>query len=1005
MKHLFRRGTALLLALAVTVTAASASYALGWDLHTAQIPLSQGANLGENIFWSDTYGDLRHEYYISYSPNASVVPTVAYGNYVVDRMTLSKMATTLESQGKNIVSGINGDWYAFSTGATVGLLVTDGVVRATPYYNTSWAVGFRADGTAFIGQPALNTTVSFGGQTFKLSGSINKVRKVTSADTSGGLTLLTSDFASTTLNSAAGVDVVLVPVEDGSGTNARSPSIGKEVNYQVEQVLESTGSIAIPKGKAVLTMNGSDNADILAKLRALQPGDPVTLSITSPDARWNDVNQAVGGTYKIVTDGKVVSGLPSERTAWTAVGVKADGTVLFYTIDGKQAGYSVGCTLNQVAQRLIELGCVDALSMDGGGSTTIGAAYPDGNGMQVVNRPSDGSQRANSTAIFLTTRLQPTGVVGSYYVTPTDGILLSGATVQLTAAGVDTGYYPTASNGVTWSVSGGGGSVSEGGLYTAGSESGTFRVTASDGVATGSGWFTTVRTPDAITVTNEASGAKVTSLNLNPGQQVNLKASAVYRTMALTAQDTCFTWSVDPSLGTVDANGVFTASQSSGSGNLRVSAGDKSVTIPVTIASHITYLDNCEGNLTAYTATNTATPSAETALEYVYNGKQSLKMTYDCTGGQASLSASLPIPSGDSWIGLWVYGDQSGNQLMATAADGNGQAQQFLLTHLDFSGWKYVMVQMPVNTVTLTSLDVVSGGNAEHAVGAVWLDQLVTANRQVTDTTPPAVSIAVSGGQVIATVKDEFDKQILAQNVTLTYDGKPFTGTWNQSSGTMTAPLPSGTSNSIHRVTVVASDASGNLARASTDLKPVLELSSPFGDMQGHWAEPYASFLYYEGISQGTGGNIPQYHPNKSITRAEFFALVARWMDLDLNAYAGVQLPFADAAQIPDWAMREIQAMYSLGILQGSAQGGQLWVNPTATITRAEAMTILGRTLEKGYPAGNLTFSDAGQVPSWASSYVQTLVSLGIVTGNNNLIRPADSITRGEVAKLLYAML
>ena len=97
--------------------------------------------------------------------------------------------------------------------------------------------------------------------------------------------------------------------------------------------------------------------------------------------------------------------------------------------------------------------------------------------------------------------------------------------------------------------------------------------------------------------------------------------------------------------------------------------------------------------------------------------------------------------------------------------------------------------------------------------------------------------------------------------------------------------------------------------------------------------------------------------------------------------------------------------MYSLGILQGASSGGQLLANPMSTITRAEAMTILGRTLARGYTAGQLTFSDAASVPSWSLNYVETLVSMGVVSGNNNLIRPSDSITRGEVAKLLYAML
>lgn len=523
MKQFLRRGAALGLALAMTVTAASASQALGWDLHTGTAPISVGTTLTTNYFWSDTYSDLRTEHYVTYTPSTDVTPTVAYGTKVTDRVTLTGMAQQLESQGKRVVSGLNGDWYVLSTGAPTGLVVTDGVVRATGYYSSTWAIGFYDDGTAFIAQNGLSMSVTLGGATLNLSGGINKVRKMTSSDGSGGLTLLTSDFADTTKNSEAGVDVILTPVEDESGTYSTEPRIGRQTQYVVEQVLESTGSIAIPEGKAVLTLNAKDNADTLAKLRALVPGDTVTLSITSTDARWNDVDQALGGVAKLVTNGQAASGLDASRTAWPAIGIKADGTLVFYALDGKQPGLSVGATQTQVAQRLIELGCVEAICMDGGGSTTIGVTYPDGSSMEVVNSPSDGSQRANSTAIFLTTELQPTGELDSYYVTPTDNLLLSGAAVQLSASGLDTHYYPTSGYEVEWEVTEGGGTVDENGLFTAGTESGTSRVTADDGYASGTVSITTVSTPDSITLSDESTGAAVTSLNLDPGGQMDLK--------------------------------------------------------------------------------------------------------------------------------------------------------------------------------------------------------------------------------------------------------------------------------------------------------------------------------------------------------------------------------------------------------------------------------------------------------------------------------------------------
>ena len=1002
MKQFLRRGAALGLALAMTVTAASASQALGWDLHTGTAPISVGTTLTTNYFWSDTYSDLRTEHYVTYTPSTDVTPTVAYGTKVTDRVTLTGMAQQLESQGKRVVSGLNGDWYVLSTGAPTGLVVTDGVVRATGYYSSTWAIGFYDDGTAFIAQNGLSMSVTLGGAALNLSGGINKVRKMTSSDGSGGLTLLTSDFADTTKNSEAGVDVILTPVEDESGTYSTEPRIGRQTQYVVEQVLESTGSIAIPEGKAVLTLNAKDNADTLAKLRALVPGDTVTLSITSTDARWNDVDQALGGVAKLVTNGQAASGLDASRTAWPAIGIKADGTLVFYALDGKQPGLSVGATQTQVAQRLIELGCVEAICMDGGGSTTIGVTYPDGSSMEVVNSPSDGSQRANSTAIFLTTELQPTGELDSYYVTPTDNLLLSGAAVQLSASGLDTHYYPTSGYEVEWEVTEGGGTVDENGLFTAGTESGTSRVTADDGYASGTVSITTVSTPDSITLSDESTGAAVTSLNLDPGGQMDLKASASYRSLDLTAQDTCFTWTADPAVGTVDENGLFTAGEKSASGTLTVSAGGKTLTIPVSVAGHVNTLEDLEGGMDAFTATDTAVPAVETGLEYVHNGRQSLKMTYDASSGSASLGAALAIPTGESWLGMWVYGDGSGNTLMATVTDSQLQTSQILLTALNFTGWQYVSAELPEGAAYLNSLDVVYGGTA--ASGEIWLDQLTTANENVSDTTAPAVTLTVSGTQLTARVSDNVDRTIPQESVSLTYDGAALSFTWNESTGTLSASLPAADTG-YHRATVTVSDASGNLGRASADIQPASDRTSPFADMTGHWAEQYATYLYDNGISMGTGVDTVVYQPDKSITRAEFFTMVARWMDLDLTQYAGVELPFVDAASIPDWALDAVKAMYSLGILQGAGVEGGLAANASATISRAEAMTILGRTQARGYAQPELTTDDAGQVGDWALPYVQSLVGQGVVTPTDNKLRPTDALTRGELAQLLYAIL
>ena len=474
----------------------------------------------------------------------------------------------------------------------------------------------------------------------------------------------------------------------------------------------------------------------------------------------------------------------------------------------------MGATLTQVAMRLVELGCVDAISLDGGGSTTIGATYPDGDSLSVLNKPSDGSQRANSVALFLATDLQPTGELGSLYVTPSESLLLSGAQIQLTATPLDTSYY--AMDGTvptTWSIRNGDGSVDTNGLFTAGSESGTTQVTATSGTATGYTTMTVIKKPDEITLSSETSGAAMTSVNLEPGGTFDLKANAVYRTLDLTSQDTCYTWTLDPEVGTVDANGVITAGDKTASGSLTVSAGGTTVTIPVTVAGHVKTVEDFEDGIASAGGTEAVQLSQETSSDYVRSGSASLRVDYDAqTAGTASLTTTLAIAEGEKWLNLWIYGDGSGNSLTATIADRQGATSEVALASLNFTGWKYVSAQLPADAAGIRSLNFIYSGG-ESTGGTVYLDQITTSNEAIQDTTSPTVSVDLSGG-ITAVVSDDVDKQFDKSQITLTYDGKTMDFTWNADTSTLTAALPAADSG-VHRVTVTVSDASGNLGRGS----------------------------------------------------------------------------------------------------------------------------------------------------------------------------------------------
>ena len=1007
MKHFSRRALALLLSAALLSSTALASYALGDELHQYSIRLSEGASLTTQMFWSNSKSDLRTENYITYSPHSSLSPVVSYGDSILVKQSVPSMATSLEKQGERVLGGINGDYFVMATGDPLGIVLTDGILRSSASYLS--AVGFFQDGSALIGKPELTVTAKFAGYALKVA-DVNKIRTST-----GGYYLLSEDFGATTQNSQPGVDVVLAPLHDNLGSTVTADNgqavtlsdqlkIGSRVSCVVEEVLQSTGSVNIPKGKFVMTINKNGSKFLQDTLSSLKPGDSMDIEITSTDPRWNTVDCAIGAMYRILTDGTVNTGLDDTAAPRTAIGVKADGKVIFYTIDGRQSGLSVGASMTQVANRLKELGCVNAVCLDGGGSTTIGTTNPGSNGFSVVNSPSDGATRKVTNALFLVSNLSPSGVPARLYVEPKQRVLLSGATTTCTAAFVDSNWFPMNDTDVL-SYTAKRGSITQDGIYTAPSTGGSHEITVtSSSNLMGTATVTVFQTPTAIRLSNESTGAALSSLTVSEKETVNLKAAASHKLISLGATDRNFTWTVSPaSLGEITADGVFTSGSVKGTGSIQVSAGGFTATLPLTVTVPTRYqlLDDFEASaLSAVTSSESCKLSQNTNADQVRFGTKSLRVDYSLTAGSGGFGAKLAVGSKDSYLSLWVYGDSSGNQLSATVQDSSGAASPLSLGTLNFTGWKNFTAPLPSNTTQITGF----GLSGSKASGSIYLDQILSTNQQAPDQSAPSVKLTVSGSSVSAVISDNSGAAFTQNQLRVLLDGKPLSFNFTPTNGSLTATLPT-LSPSLHRLTVTATDLSGNVGRASQSLGASTN-TSLFGDMKGHWAEGYTDSLQKLGVISGVQqGDEQLFYPNRSITRGDFALMTARWMGLDLSQYASVKLPFADAASIPSWSQNAVKAMYSLGIMKGSQNSNGVYAYATASITRAEAMTILGRIQVKGYPAASLSsFEDAGTVPTWASAYLGSLVAQGVVNGDNGYLRPGDSVSRAEVAKLLFTI-
>lgn len=1006
MRKLLSRLFPLTLAGALLLSAVPAfalwSDAYGDQLTAVPTQLHVGTALTTETYWSDYYKDSRTENYFTYSPNADVSVLAYGGDTVTGKGTVLAAAEALANEGYRVLAGINADFFD-GNGTPTGILVSNGELLSSDGSNN--AVGFKADGSAIIGTPALALRGSLNGEGNAYIAALNKAR-----NSHGGIYAYTYDFNAkhTTGTTEAGVDVILEeiwtsqlqgqPAEQLEGV-AAVPAIGKTAYYQVVEVVETAkGAVtSIQPGQLVLSANLNAAEEELAYLRSMEPGSVFGLSVTASNEEWNDVVEAVGGLYLLVKNGVAQSNFEATNAPRTAVGVKANGDVVFYTVDGRRSGHSIGSSLGTLAQRLVELGCVSALCLDGGGSTTAVATTPDSTDPALLNVPSDGSSRKVSSFLFLVSDAAPTRDPDHVYLSAPSQHIMAGSSMTIQANLVDTNYIPMRGD-VRLDASDG---VVRGDVFTAPDEGGEITITGTADGRRGTLTVNVVETPDELQI--QYNKEKVTSLNVQPGESVDLTAVALYKHMTLATEDRDFTWSVEGDVGTVDADGVFTASRTPGTGNLVLSKGGAKVAVPVSLTNlPLETLEDFEDAAAGSYAGYGVTTARDTAT--VCYGAASLRLDYAFTDDSgAAVQLGIGVAPGYDQLTLSVYGDGSGNTL--SLYDNEGQTTP--LTTLDFTGWKRITVDLPRGCETLEAL-VISGPAAS---GTIYLDQFVSTYDGLVDTVPPVIGKEELHDYTLqATVTDGVDGELPRENMELTCDGAAVSPVIY--GGVVSADLSSLIADGkAHLIALTAWDASGNRTRATWEVAASNGAASPFADITyangaPHWAAPYLDRLYELGVLTGEEENGARYvRPDRNMTRMEFAVMMFRYLGLSEADYADVELPFADNAAIQPWAVPAVKAMYTLGIMQGNQEAGGVYFSPAATITRAQAITMLGRLQEKGYPADDLSaFSDRADVPSWALPYVQTMVAQGILTGSDGKLSPNTPMSRAQACKLLYMM-
>ena len=281
----------------------------------------------------------------------------------------SRKTITTIAKNTNSIVAVNGTYFKPQTGVPLGTLMIDGKMYTGPVYDRV-AMGIFDNG--------------FDMARLQFDSSLEGSKSSVKVDNINQPRMLATH--------------VIAYSNEWGKTSPTSPKYGFQIAIKDNKVVgASYYSLSIPEGGYVIVGPAK-------LLRPLAFENKVKLRIgTSPD--WNNVNHIISGGPYLVKNSEVFVDMTAQKLGSvggknprTAIGYTKDNEMIMVAVDGRE-GSSVGMTLMQLANFMKSLGCVNAMNLDGGGSTVM---YVNG---QVVNRPQVRGGITLSNALVLSKKI------------------------------------------------------------------------------------------------------------------------------------------------------------------------------------------------------------------------------------------------------------------------------------------------------------------------------------------------------------------------------------------------------------------------------------------------------------------------------------------------------------------------------------------------------------------------------------------------------------------------
>jgi hypothetical protein len=303
--------------------------------------------------------------------------------------TLSEQVAGSNGKRGTVVAAINGDFYERNgpfAGAPHGMQVIEGELISAPSGSSSFWTD--SQGQPHLGKVESHFQVVWPDGTSTPFG-LNE-------DRHGDKLELYTPALGTSTRAYRGREFILEP--DGTGTWLPL-QLGQVYKARVRGI-SNTGNSRIEPGTIVLSAPPS----LANQLPTVAVGAKLQLNTTSTPA-LRGVRAALSGGPILVSNGEArrtfsshflgfESGSMGVRHPRAAIGWNQNYWYLV-VVDGRQPGRSVGMTIAELARLMVQLGCEEALNLDGGGSATL---WCEG---EVRNSPCERAERDISNCLIV----------------------------------------------------------------------------------------------------------------------------------------------------------------------------------------------------------------------------------------------------------------------------------------------------------------------------------------------------------------------------------------------------------------------------------------------------------------------------------------------------------------------------------------------------------------------------------------------------------------------------